>query len=83
MTKPPGQKETIDQTWYALYGTPGNPGLVERIATLEDKIANGSGNHKKAKTTLWVALGVLVSLNSLGLLRPLQDVVFSWFQGGG
>ena len=82
MTKPLTQKETIDQTWYALYGTPGSPGLVERIAGLETKVTNGNGKNIRAWKIGGGVLGVMVTLQTLGLLDGIRATIFNWFAGG-
>ncbi len=76
--KPASEKKMLEQVWYGFFGTPGSPGVIDRVASIE-KALNGRPTQWKIAVG---ALGVLVMLQTLGILDGLKAVVTQWFTGG-
>ncbi len=63
--KPKTAGQTLDQIWYALYGTNGSIGLIERVIHLE----KGPGRFFRiAKDFALLAATVLIFLFGSGVL---------------
>ena len=81
-TKPTGQKETLDQLWYAVIGTNGD-GLVGRMAKLEKTCTvRSNGRKKRSKEVVLTLVAVLTAANFLGLIEPIGHAFRSWVVGG-
>ena len=66
MEIPRTQKEKIDYIYYALYGTEGNPGLIERVKHIEER---PKVVWKIADRIVTVGLAFLVFLFGKGVLK--------------
>ncbi len=63
--KPKTGRETIDQIWYALYGTNGSIGLIDRVIHLEKSPGRF---FRIAKDFALLAATVLIFLFGSGVL---------------
>ncbi len=63
--KPKTERETVDQIWYALYGTNGSIGLIDRVIRLEKSPARF---FRIAKDFALLAATVLIFLFGSGIL---------------
>lgn len=64
--KPSTQKETIDAIWYALNGTNGSKGLVQRVEKLENRPRS---RWLMVKDILLVLMPILFLLLGKGILN--------------
>ena len=78
--KPASEKKMLEQVWYGLFGTPGSAGVVDRVASIE-KTLSSNGKPTRWKIAGGI-LGMLVMLQTLGLLDALKGVVSQWLNGG-
>lgn len=76
--KPPGQKETLDQVWYGMYGTNGTVGLVGRMEAVEKKVSTRNGKKPRRMEVLTVIIAAIVGAQAIGLLDALRH----WVAGG-
>jgi hypothetical protein len=87
-TKPATIKETVDQLWYAIVGTNGN-GMGERLMRVESDLKELSGcvdsaPKKQPKRLEWLtaALGLMIMLQTLGIIEAVRTALWKWVSGG-